>query len=806
MGLNPFVDRAWAGDDAGAQKSEEKPLPADLDFFETKIRPVLVVHCHECHSALAKELKGKLRVDSREGLRRGGESGPAVTPGNPAASLLLAALRHEDGLEMPPGKKLPASVAADFERWIQRGASDPRAEANPVTPQDEPLKIALSHWSFQPMPDIHHDPEVGSSTDIDRWIDAGLKQAGLTQGRPARPHELVRRLYLDLTGLPPTMEEAAQILNSSSEESRGVAPDVLEPLVDRLLSSSRFGERWGRHWLDVARYAETSGRQVNFNYPQAWRYRDWVIDAFNRDLPFNDFIRHQIAGDLLPATDSAQRALQLIATGFLAIGPKSHAEENPKQFAADVIDEQIDTVSRAFLGLSMACARCHDHRTDPVTQRDYYALAGIFRSTRTCGGTISVLTNNNPSELLTLPRDSGLPSALKPLTSDDRQRLDKEMADILVRIQELNRKGELQGSPEIVGLAIRLVTLQNQVASYERDGTPKLLAMGLKDRPQMSNAPLLIRGEIDRPGEVVPRGLPAHLPGTSTWTVQGTSGRIELANWIASPANPLTARVHVNRVWMHLTGEGLVTTPDNFGPSGQAPSHPELLDRLAAGFIADGWSTKRLIRRIVLSGMYALSTESTPEGLDRDPDNRLHWRMSPVRLDAEALRDGMLATSGRLTTGRPTGSPVAHFGEGFAVVLGLLGPLDQSSTNRSVYLPVMRGALFPSLTLFNFPDPETSTAQRASTTVPSQALFLLNSPFVIKQSEALADLLQKHAESQDAQIRFAFQRAYSRRPADEELSQALAFLKPSATNGSPRDALTAFCQSLLMSREFLYRP
>jgi hypothetical protein len=622
-----------------------------------------------------------------------------------------------------------------------------------------------------------------------------LEKKGLAPVADAEPAALLRRVHLDLSGLPPTAEEVTAFLAAPSESR-------IDGVIDELMKSPRFGERWGRHWLDVARYAESSGKETDFAYPQAWRYRDYVIKAFNADMPFDQFIREQIAGDLLEARDDKERAEMLIGTGFLAIGPKSHIEKNPLQFEMDVVDEQIDTVSQAFLGMTMACARCHDHKHDPVSQRDYYALAGIFRSTDTKFGTVEMVQNNNVSTLVPLPAGAEQPDALKTLTTPERSRLEKAIAEKSARLAELTKQ-RMFASAEFVQTRLRLATDKAHLAAYEADGTPKQFATCVLERAQPRDSALLIRGEVQKPGDMVQRGLPM-LAKTSAAIPIG-SGRKELASWISSPDNPLTARVLVNRVWLHLFGQGLVTTPDNFGLSGQPPTHPALLDHLATRFVKEGWSVKKLIRELMTSRVYALSTAHNAKNFEADPDNTLLWRMTPRRLDAESIRDAMLLTAGKLDLTPPTGSAVGAYGEGYVtgVQTQNRGPLDQISPHRSVYLPVMRNQPLESLALFDMTPGSIVTGQRPQTTVPAQSLYLLNSPYVLKAAEFAAQrLLTDRPKSEPHRVKLAYERIFNRPPTDSEVEAALKFVK---SNSDAAKGWAALCQSLWASHEFLAR-
>lgn len=784
-----------------------------LAHFEKKIRPILVAQCYSCHAADSREIKGGLALDTREGIRKGGDSGPAVVPGDVNSSLLISAIRYEDGLEMPPKSKLTDQQIADFVKWIEAGAVDPREAAAVTSPAGIDIEKGREFWAFQPPvktapPLLKDDP--WPLTDIDRFARAVQKRESVEVVDDADPRTLVRRLYFDLIGLPPTPEEIQTFVEDWQKNSE----QTLEATTDRLLASRHFGERWGRHWLDVARYAESSGKETNFSYPQAWRYRDYVIDSFNADVPFDQFIREQIAGDLLPADNDIQRAEQLVATGFLALGPKSHIERNRQQFEMDLADEQIDAVSQAFLGLTVACARCHDHKFDPIPQTDYYALAGIFRSTETLFGTIPLVQNKNPAELLTLPDTVEIVSGVPGLSRRELENLEQQIADLRAKRREMSRNKEFATS-EFLRTGILLNTLEGKLQSYAADGSPKLVAMGVRDRPAPRDSELFIRGEVEKPGPIVPRGFVQVLCNTETRMLSTGSGRLDLAYWIASTDNPLTARVIVNRVWLNLFGQGLVTTPDNFGMSGQLPSHPELLDYLAATFVEDGWSVKKLIRRLVLSRVYRLDSAHHETNHSIDPENVWLWRMSPRRLDAEAIRDAMLFTSGKLDLKPPVGSIVAIGGEGYTGGIERGNQLAEYKFNcRSVYLPAIRGRAFESLDVFDGVDGSMIVGQRAQTTVPSQSLYLLNSSYVVGLASVAAQRLMRDVSQPSARVDLAYQRWFGRLPTDSERDAALMFIdrcrqeaiKQKATKSTPElAAWMTFCQSLWASGEFLVR-
>jgi hypothetical protein len=871
--LSFFVLSATAGFAAldDAKKSEGSQIaPDQLDFFEKKIRPVLADKCYKCHGENDAKVKGGLTLDTREGIRRGGDNGAAVVPGDLKESLLIEAIRYANkDFAMPPkkeGGKLPDDVIRDFEKWVQMGAPDPREGPARVVKKEDTGK-ARDWWSFQP-PKKTAVPTVQNAawpkTDIDRFLLSGLEAKGLKPVADADKLTLLRRVYFDLIGVPPSLAEMETFVKDKS-------PEALTRVVDRLLASPQFGERWGRHWLDVARYAESSGKESNIAYPHAWRYRDYVIAAFNGDKPYDQFIREQVAGDLLPARDDRQRAEQLIATGYLALGAKSQNEQNGRQFAMDVADEQIDSLSQGILGMTVACARCHDHKFDPITQRDYYAMAGIFLSTETRYGTAAALQNRHPAKLVELPAGAGLPVLARTLSTDERARkeqqlaaLKKERDEMFAERAAMRRTGKTEANAQQKNArALSLIGivggLEAELDSYDSAGHPKSLAMGVQDRPvtnaasgfgaslreairsrylggaaftTITDSPLFARGEVDKPGEKVPRGFVQVLSLAEPPSIAAnTSGRRELAEWLTSPSNPLTARVMTNRVWLWLFGRGLVESVDNFGSTGQKPSHPELLDHLALRFQETGWSVKKLVREIVLSHAYQLSSTFDEKNFAADPENTLVWQASKRRLDAECMRDAMLAVSGDLQFTPPIGSAVAQAGD------GPIGPrrgrgvseteINVETNVRSVYLPIVRDLLPESLALFDFAESSLVTGERETTNVPSQALFLLNSSFAAERAERLGERVVAGYPAGpnggagaflQERITYAYWLAFSRPPDNAERAAATTFFSkfPSAWKigesgvAGVRDAeaakaaWTSFCRALLASAEFRY--
>jgi cytochrome c553 len=707
---------------------------AAVEFFENRVRPLLVANCFTCHSADTNSRSG-LRVDDRNGLLVGGSRGPAIVPGNPDASLLIKAVGYRGKLKMPPERPLAENEVAILRRWIKEGAPWTKVESvaadRHVTADYERLR--KEHWAWQPLqnPQPPHVADSAWPKDaIDSFLLSRLKSKGLKPVGDAARLPLIRRVTFDLTGLPPSLAEIDNFVADRSPTSV-----ALERVVDRLLASPTFGERWGRHWLDVARYAESTGSARNLPFPHAWRYRDYVIDAFNNDKPYDEFIREQIAGDLLPSSTQAERTERLIATGFLALGVKDVNQRFKVRYVMDNIDEQIDTVTRSTLALTASCARCHDHKFEPIPTADYYALAGIFSSTDMCAALRNKMGGGgldyfDPQMMLRLPTAPG----------------------------------------------------SKQVS----------VGLGARDAKVVSDAAIRIRGIAEKHGPVVPRGFLSvvHYPGQPAVNLK-QSGRLELAEWLTSPQNPLASRVIVNRVWHHLFGEGIVKTVDNFGVTGDAPTHPELLDHLARRFIRDGWSIKRLVRTIVLTRAYRLSTQAPAENVALDPENELLWRHTPRRLEAEEIRDATLAAAGRLDFSRPVGSPTMNLP---VRELTNSGPQAkhlieeaQSSRHRSVYLPLLRGLTPESLAVFDFAEQGMVTGDRDTTTVAPQALYLLNDPFVMSQSRALAERVLEPAHLSDVQrIDLAYRLALGRHATSAETARVSTYLAEyqTATNES----------------------
>jgi Protein of unknown function (DUF1549)/Protein of unknown function (DUF1553)/Planctomycete cytochrome C len=780
-------------------------------------------------------------------MLRGGDDGPALIPGNPDASLLIKAIRYTDkDLQMPPSGKLSDSIIKDFESWVKMGAPDPRDGASALANKNYDTEQAKKWWSFQPL----HRPAPAKVTDsawpkgdIDKFVLASLESKQIKPNPDADKTALIRRVSFDLIGLPPTPDEIDAFLNDSTA-------DAYAKLVDRLLASPQFGERWGRHWLDVARYAESTGKDSNMTYPNAWRYRDYVIAAFNADKPYDQFIKEQLAGDLFPGANPKKKAEQEIATGFLALGPKSLTEQVSRQFALDQATEQVDATTTCFMALTVSCARCHDHKFDPILQKDFYSMAGIFLSTKTKYGTLAGPRNLEPTDLIEISSSAPQPTVQENLTPKARDQLQKDLASATADYDELlagrGRGGAGVGNQIQQALGLKS-HLEAQLASYDSAGHPKAFCMGVEDRPPsvgrtlamgpmvtrrgalarvqtgfetIADSPLFFRGEASEPRDRVPRGVPTFLAWSGMASIPPSeSGRKELANWISSPKNPLTARVMANRLWHWLMGQGIVASVDNFGTMGEAPSDQALLDFLANRLIDNNWSLKKTIREIVMSRTYQLSSTYTDESYQADPQNALCWRHNPVRLDAESLRDAMLSVSGQLDLKPPMGSMVAYAGDG-AVSAGPnymrineMPFINAAGFNRSIYLPVIREVEPDAMGLFDFPDTNLVIGDRESTNVPSQALYLINNDYVHMQARRMGQRIMAaypgrigQPRIQAARIDYAFRLAFGRNATPSEQKTATDFF---ASIGGPDGVLPAeawgdFCLALFNTAEFRY--
>ncbi len=864
------------------------------EFFEKKVRPLLAAKCHSCHSA--KMQMGDLNLASAEGAAK------VVVAGDAAVSPLYQAVAHMGKVKMPPTGKLEAAEVEALRNWINMGAPWPAGAAKAAEPAER-------HWAFQPVGDPK-PPQVRETAwvrnDIDRFILSRLEAKGLRPAPAADKLTLLRRVTYNLTGLPPTPDEIDAFLAD-------FAPDAFAKVVDRLLASPHYGERWGRHWLDVARYADSTGMDEDHIYPHAWRYRDYVVQAFNEDLPYDRFVKEQVAGDLLPPRKpGASKEPGIVATGFLALGPKPLAQQDRVLAVYEVVDEQIDSVSKAFLGLTVACARCHDHKFDPILTKDYYSLASIFASTisyRNMGrpGAVSYLhvTPLDPDaygryqahrwrmygKQLEMEeahaRDSAREWSLeRPKIADyltaawrtykragehnlDPREVDKwlcwllstgdearqgylkkwfeadesTIGDVAREYQEQYLKSAEKWDNRLDGwrkrFAIELVqerTLPARpvfsaeedpfFAAATSDGGPmdfrdttavavlrrewKQLEDTLPEEPPLANAVcegpsveqrVFVRGDLHSPGDPVPKRFPIVLAGDSQPTIASGSGRLELARFLTDPANPLTARVMVNRIWQWHFGEALVRTPNNWGTTGESPTHPELLDWLAKRFIESGWSVKAMHRLILQSSAYQMSAQASPETREADPANRLWSRFNRVRMSVEQIRDSFLALGGSLD---------ATVGGSLLPGKGNRPRVDPDKmTRRTLYIPVRRGSIPTVLATFDYGDATTSSEGRSRTNVAPQALFMLNSAFANEQALGFAKrLLDEPGLSDRKRVERAYRIAFTRNPDANEIDEALAYTAELARRLDPDDAQVrawqSLCHVLLSANEFLY--
>jgi hypothetical protein len=893
-----------------------------LELFEKSIRPLFAEKCKVCHGA-AQQMGG-LSLETAEGFRKGGTNGPVVSGANASESRLLAVVSYSQPVKMPPTGKLSDVELAALEQWVRLGAPWPEAQG---TAGASPARF----WSFGPVRAVT-PPQVRDArwirNAVDNFILARLEEAGLRPSAPADKLTWLRRATFDLTGLPPTSVEIEDFLADDS-------PSAYETVVDRLLASPRYGERWGRHWLDVARYADSTGADEDHRYPYAWRYRDYVIRAFNDDKPYDRFVQEQIAGDLLPPEDPKARvnAEGIVATGFLALGTKLLAEIDKPKLFYDVVDEQIDTTSKAFLGVTLACARCHDHKFDPFPTTDYYAMASIFASTKQfealTGAVVSKLyfrpiapddevARYEQAQKAIADKKAEIAKVEGKESTRYRDQLAPRLADYMLAAFDIYSGG--QAAPAVAERASLQLDVLERMAEYLKTGRerrPQLeewyaakganrsdvaaayqqrflatiqlrndanekweqdaaaaRAKGEKEpeRPQFfagddrffteinaakgpfglpverqdayylpeskelleklraelktleDAAPkppmavavnegekvdqkVFVRGSVNNPGEAVPKRFPIVLAGSDQPPITKGSGRLELARWIGSSANPLTARVMVNRIWQGHFGEGLVRTPNNFGRLGEKPTHPELLDYLAGRFVREGWSIKSIHRLIMLSNAYRMSVTASPEHLEKDPENRLWSRFEPRRLQVEEMRDALLAldssldftVGGSLMDGQGTDNE-------FSEDRKSLHP--DNTKRRTVYLPVRRSNLPTLFSLFDFGDAAISNEQRTQTNVAPQALYMMNSDFVAERAGALAAKLLADNSLNDAE---RVQRAHLvvlNRPAPaDRIDAALSYVAGFPAGEQPDGRLlawTSLCRTLIASNDFLF--
>ena len=790
----------------------------DMAFFESKVLPLLQSRCYECHSH-EKKIKGGLALDLKSGWQTGGDNGPAIVPGDVAKSHVIAAVRYTNPeMEMPPKGKLTAGEIEIFEQWVAMGAPDSRvkqatAKSGRVIDVEEGKKF----WAFRPV--RHETAPAVRKVDwpldpVDRFILAKLEANGLSPAPDADAYTWLRRVSLDLTGLPPTPEDLSRF--DASPASSAAA-------VDRLLQSSAFGERWARHWLDLTGYADQIGTSNNVFAEHAWRYRDYVINAFNADKPFDRFIREQIAGDLLPAASPQDKAANITATGFLVLGDVEIVAVDKLKMEHDLVDQQVSKIGTAFLGLTLGCVRCHDHKFDPIAQTDYYAIAGMFRSTdatyKTDNGVWSSVHKTELPETVKQKAERELLLAANEtrirLWEAERDNANKEKTALEPQLASATKETKPGLEKKRDELAARAKTLSGQIehAKFFAPLAPK--AFAVHDREKPADMRITIRGNPYALGDPVKRGALR----VASWAEfppipGGQSGRVQLADWIADARNPLTARVTVNRIWQKLFGEGLVRSVDYFGARGETPSHPDLLDYLASRFMQNGWSQKQLIRELVLSRAYRMSSVQNTAAAAKDPDNRLLWRMNRQRLDAEAIRDSMLAISGKLTPSSGGPALPLEFPENVASLspkavnppafaFKKLRPVQDFE--RTIYLPVIRTATQPGSAklrdVFDFTQPAQIGGKRAETAVPTQALFLLNSDTVRARASEVAKQLADNEANTGARLEALWLRILSRPITSAEREEAVKFLESLPAE----KAWIELSHALLSSNEFLLR-
>lgn len=754
---------------ASAAAAADKP--DGLDFFEKKIRPVLATQCYSCHTG--KSAAGGLHIDSADGMRG------VVTAGDPEKSALIHAIRRDGNLKMPPSAALPADEVGDFEAWVKMGAPDPRTAAAPP-PYD--YGKAKNFWSFQtvkdPAPPKVADP-AWSKTAIDRFIKAKLDEKKLTPAGVASRRALIRRATFDLTGLPPTPGEVDAFVAD-------VAPNAYDKLIDRLLASPQYGERWGRHWLDLVRYADTAGDNADFPVPDAYRYRNWVIRAFNDDKPYDQFVREQIAGDLLDKGDRAATGYLAIARRFGSGGAEFHL----------TIDDTIDNLGKTMLGLSVACARCHDHKFDPIPSRNYYALYGIFQST----------TYPFPgTELYPHAKDF---AALDPKNAARLKAYQDETSDLDHRIRDL-QDGKQGKDLSKEDREKEVWRLKERMAVLEHDA-PNIAKIYAVSEGTPADAKIQIKGDPYHKGDLVPRGFLTVLGGATLPADEKGSGRRELAQWIVE--SPSFARVMVNRIWQYHFGKGIVGTPNDFGARGDAPVNAELLDWLASRFRESGYSIKAMHRLVMKTRAYQLASEHSDPDARLDPKNEFQWRFDRRRLDAEEIRDAMLAVAGDLD--REMGGPhpfppevkfrYTQHTQFFAIY---------DTRKRSVYLMEQRIKRHPMLEVFDGADPNATTPKRGSEETSLQALTMLNSAFVDEQADLLAVRVGMAFSPDAERIRYAYRLVYGRSPSPAEIAECAQFLAQTSVamkksnlpaDRQPRATLASLMHVLLASDEFVF--
>jgi hypothetical protein len=947
--------------------ADREPLPGELDFFESRIRPILVNHCYKCHSESSKQAKGGLRLDSRESVIKGGDSGTAVIPGHVNESLIIQAVAYDGGFyDMPPSGKLSEIQISDLKKWVQSGAADPRKSVGDtqMTGSKSSSTAAKNHWAFQKVktPEIPKVIQNQWPLDaIDHFILAKLEEKQLKPAPVAQRQAWLRRVWFDLVGLPPTSDAIARFMNDKSSELQ-----ARTKVVDELLAQPQFGERWGRHWLDVARFAESSGGGRTLLFKDAWRYRDYVINAFHTDMPYNQFLKEQIAGDVLPSKTESDKIRQLTATGFLVLGPTNYEEQDKYQLRMDIVDEQIDTIGRTTMGMTIGCARCHDHKFDPIPTRDYYAIAGIFRSTRTLqndtdnvahwidqplppdsitkqaianheksvnelhskiksirsqilkldsrtsqlasagvinpdilpgvviddakakpsgnwkssiyGGNYlgvgAVYDTKNQDRPATLTFDPDFPksglyevrlayvphsnratnTAIRILHADGEElkhvnqqakppiegrflslgtfRFEAGGAGFVMvsnegsngtvsvdavwfvppeetSISHQNIAKNDQGTALLKELRSQLSTLEKQLVRLKKQAPERPFAMTVRDHENVQDSPIHIRGNSKTLGSKVPRGGLSVVTEVPFETIkpETSSGRPGFAEWLTDNRHPLTARVMVNRVWLWTFGDGLVRTADNFGTTGQLPTHPELLDHLASRFMENGWSVKHLIRDIVLSQTYAMSDDISDDAAQKDPENQLLSRFSRRRLDAESLRDAMLAAAGVIDkqVGGPNIQGATSIDSNDNGAAAVEYGYQFKDFRRSAYTPAFRNKRLELFEAFDFADINQAIGRREQSTVATQALFLMNHPFVREMAQRTAKrILLSPFEDNRARLDQITRWILSRPATEAEADILLPSLKSASSQTDLEKAWTNIAHALFASVEFRY--
>ncbi|MCO6458669.1 MAG: PSD1 domain-containing protein [Pirellulaceae bacterium] len=801
----------------------------ELQFFEQQVQPLLKKHCLSCHGT--DKPKGGLQLLSRETLLRGGDSGPAAVPGKPDESLLIEAVNYAS-FEMPPKGKLAPAEIETLTAWVRRGLPwTPGTEAPAAEPAHRAPQVneqTRAFWSFQPVqrppvPDVADAAWVRNP--IDAFVLARLEAAGLRPAPPADKLTLIRRATYDLTGLPPTPDQIDQFLSDER-------PEAFEALIDRLLESPQYGEKWGRHWLDLVRYAETNSYERDNAKPFVWRYRDYVIRAWNEDKPFDQFIIEQLAGDeLQPRTPDA-----LIATGYYRLGIWDDEPVDPELALYDDLDDILTTTSQVFLGLTINCARCHDHKIDPIPQRDYYRMLAFLRGLNRFG----VRSDESVAQF-----------SLRPLAGDDQrarharqiEEHQQRMAQVRQQIEALERlvrgdfspveveefRHEMNREPIVKQRVGRLIDqpqfdeyrrLRRQLAELRAGGPPALeQALCVTEvGPKPRDTWVLIRGNPQSKGDPVEPGFPSvlnvpepELPEMGE-SASSSGRRMVLARWIASPRNPLTSRVLANRLWQYHFGRGLVRSANDFGFQGDRPTHPELLDWLASELVAGDWRLKRMHKLMMLSATYRMSSAENPAALAQDPTNDLLWRFDMRRLSAEEIRDSILAVNGSLNL--KLGGPSVYPRIPAEVLAGQSRPgagwgdsPPEERARRSVYIHVKRSLITPIIASFDGPETDFSCPVRFTTTQPTQALGMLNSQFVNEQAEVFAAYLRGHAGGDlREQVRLALQRTRQRPPSDAEVERGVGFVEALRREEKLSDemSLRLFCVLALNLNEFLY--